>query len=67
MMPRYENQNTTALRSALSCDLPRLTKAAESEIRAALRADTFGAAAERLGLDRRALERIRELRPDLFR
>jgi hypothetical protein len=65
-MPRHENQNTTALRSALMSDLPRLKRAAESIIRSAWQAPTVGEAADRMGIPRRALERLRELRPDLF-
>jgi hypothetical protein len=63
---RHVNYNTTALRAALLCELPKLRRAAEQTIRSALRAPTFGEAAERLGLDRRALERLREERPELF-
>lgn len=65
-MTRRVNQNTTALRSCLESDLPTLRRAAEVAIRRAMKAPTFGEAATRLGTDRRALERIRELRPDLF-
>jgi hypothetical protein len=65
-MPRHSNQNTTALRAALLCDIQALRAAAEKSIRRSLQATSFGDAADRLGVPRRALERIRELRPDLF-
>lgn len=70
-MPRYTNQTVTALRAALLCDLPWLRRAVESEIRNAVYAaeqerSPIAHCSERLRIPRRALERLRELRPDLF-
>lgn len=56
-----------ALRAALAGPYPTLQRAASALIRRALRETTFGAAAERLGVPRRALERLRVDYPDAFR
>ena len=58
--------SVTALRAALACQWPTLRRAAQIVIRRALKAPTFGAAAEQLGVPRRALERLREDYPDAF-
>jgi hypothetical protein len=60
------DQPITALRAALGAPWPSLRVAATRIIRDALKADTFGGAAEALGVQRRALERLREDFPAVF-
>lgn len=55
-----------ALRSALQSNWPTLRRAAEVVIRRALKLPTWGLAAERLGLSRRSLERLRVDFPSVF-
>lgn len=60
-MSRAHGSNAAALRAALASELPRLRAFAvhliEGEIR---RADTWGEAADALGVGRRTLERMRD-------
>jgi len=66
MRRRASEDPISALRYALASHYPELRSAAERVIRRALRAATFGAAAEQLGVSRRALERLREDFPEVF-
>jgi hypothetical protein len=59
-------QPITALRAALASPWPLLREAAASLIREALAAPTVGEAADRLGVQRRALERLRADFPKVF-
>lgn len=61
------NEPATALRAALSSPWPRLQAGARSVIQAALRAETIGAAAERLGVSRDTFERLRRDFPGVFK
>jgi len=60
------NEPATALRSALLSRWPRLQAAARGVIREAMRAPTFGEAAEILGVSRDTLERLRRDFPSVF-
>lgn len=66
MRKATSEQPITALRSALVSPWPTLRIAAIRIIRQALKAETFGHAAMALGVNRRALERLRADFPEAF-
>lgn len=66
-MPSRPGSASTTLRSALTGPYPTLRAEALRLVALALEAPTIGEAAERLGLARRALEKIRAEVPEAFR
>ena len=67
MRKATSEQPITALRAALGAPWPTLRLAALRILRQAIKAETFGDAAIALGVNRRALERLREDFPDAFK